>query len=129
MIADQQIALVKRYFAAVDGEDLEAALATLTDDCVFSVETHGVVLTGHAEIAGMFRRLWSNHRAVRHVDFRFVPDPSGHRIAAQFQVENTELDGSLTHKSNCNVFDLDGNRFSRVAVYMSGPNTLDKPNG
>lgn len=125
--ADQQIALVERYFAAVDGEDLQGVLETLSDGCVFTVETHGVILTGRDEIAAMFRRLWSNHRSVRHHDFRFVPDPAGNRISVQFKVENTETDGSLTRKSNCNFFDFDGPVFSHIAVYMAGPNTLDKP--
>ena len=124
MTREGQIALVERYFAAVDGEDLPALLATLTETCVFTVETHGVRLQGHDAIAEMFRRLWADHAAVKHHAFTHVPDPEGGRIAARFTVENTEHDGSLTRKSNCNFFTLDGARFSAVAVYMAGPNTL-----
>ncbi len=58
-----QIDLVERYFAAVDGEDIDALLSTLTHDCVFTVETHGVRLEGLGEITGMFRRLWDSHAA------------------------------------------------------------------
>ena len=75
MTAEEQIALVEAYFAAVDGENLPGVLATLTKDCVFSVETHGIHLHGHDEISGMFRRLWADHRAVRHHAFVHVPDP------------------------------------------------------
>ncbi len=121
-MADRAKEMVKAYFAGVDQERLGDVLALLTDDCVFSVETHGVRLEGHAQIAGMFRRLWANHRAVRHRDFRFVAH--GPRIAVQFLVENVEKDGSLTHKSNCNFFDVAGDKFTRIAVYMAGPNTL-----
>jgi len=121
-----QIALVERYFAAVDAQDIEGVLATLSEACVFTVETHGVRLQGHEAIAGMLQRLWRSHQAVRHDRFRFVPDAQGHRIAAQFRVQNTELDGSVTVKSNCNFFDLSGDRFVSVAVYMAGPNTLDE---
>lgn len=126
LAAYDQIALVRRYFAAVDSEDLQEILATLTESCCFRVETHGVELNGHGEISAMFHRLWANHKAVKHHKFRFVTDPSGGRITAQFQVENTEQDGSLTYKSNCNVFDISEGRFSRISVYMAGPNTLDK---
>ncbi|MEM1431336.1 MAG: nuclear transport factor 2 family protein [Pseudomonadota bacterium] len=119
-----QIALVERYFAAVDAEDLGTLLGTLTDACVFTVETHDVRLQGHAEIATMFRRLWAEHAAVKHHRFTHVPDPAGGRIASRFTVENTERDGSLTRKSNCNFFRLENGRFSEVAVYMAGPNTL-----
>lgn len=125
MTPDDQIALVARYFDAVDAQRLEDILDTLTEDCVFAVETHGVLLQSPAQISGMFHRLWANHRAVRHHSFRYLPSLCGTRIAAQFQVENTELDGSLTAKSNCNFFDLQTGRFARIAVYMAGPNTLD----
>lgn len=124
MPADPLISMVERYFAAVDAQQLDDILALMSEDCVFSVETHGVVLKGHAEITGMFRRLWSHHRAVRHHKFRYVSD--GARVSVQFQVENTELDGSLTRKSNCNFFDARDGRFTAVAVYMAGANTLDR---
>ncbi|MFY0691747.1 MAG: nuclear transport factor 2 family protein [Paracoccaceae bacterium] len=126
MTSKEQIALVEKYFTAVDEENLPVLLSTLHDSCVFTVETHGVRLEGHEAITAMFDRLWRNHRAVRHHRFVYVPDPEGGRIAAQFQVENTELDGSLTRKSNCNFFKIEGGKFATVAVYMSGPNTLDQ---
>ncbi len=125
MHANEQIALVEAYFTAVDGEDLSGVLSTLQADCVFSVETHGVRLQGHDDIAQMFRRLWNNHHAVRHIDFVHVPDPANNRIAVRFKVENSERDGSLTRKSNCNFFETKDGKFSAVAVYMAGENTLE----
>lgn len=73
----------------------------------------------------MFRRLWANHRAVRHHGFVHVPDPAGGRIASRFKVENTEHDGAVTRKSNCNFFEIADGRFQTVAVYMAGVNTLE----
>lgn len=129
MQAEEQIALVEAYFAAVDGEDLPGVLDTLAEDCIFTVETHGVRLHGHDEISDMLHRLWQNHRAVRHHAFVHVPDPAGGRIASRFQVENTELDGGLTHKSNCNFFEIANGKFRAVAVYMAGANTLNRRGG
>lgn len=126
MTREDQIALVERYFAAVDGETLEALLETLTEDCVFTVETHGVRLVGHDAIAGMFRRLWAAHEAVLHHRFTHIPDLEGSRIASRFTVENRQHDGSLVRKSNCNFFEIEDGRFSAVAVYMAGPNTLER---
>lgn len=125
MTVEDQIALVERYFAAVDAEDLAAVLDTLDPDCVFTVETHGVWLDGAEAISGMFTRLWKNHAAVRHHAFTHVPNPETGRIASQFSVENTESDGCKTHKSNCNFFEIKQGRFVTVAVYMAGPNTLE----
>ncbi len=124
MNADDMILLVQRYFGAVDAQDLGEVLATLTPDCRFSVETHGVVLNGHAEITGMFERLWDAHAAVLHDQFVYVPDPRGQRIACRFQVTNTLPDGAFVHKSNCNFFHVKGGRFDTVALYMAGENTL-----
>lgn len=126
MTKADQIALVERYFTAVDGEDLEGVLATLRSDCAFTVETHGVALSGHDEIAGMLRRLWANHRGVKHHGFTHVAEPEAGRIASRFSVENTELDGRITRKSNCNFFEIVEGRFARIAVYMAGPNTLER---
>jgi len=117
---------VLRYFRGVDDEDIDLLLSTLTRDCVFSVETHGVKLTGHAEITGMFERLWSHHEWVRHDQFHWVEDASGDAIAVRFQVTNKLPDDTLVHKSNCNFFTVKDGLFSEVRVYMTGENTLDK---
>ena len=126
MTNDEMIDLVRRYFSAVDNGDLDGVLATLALDCKFTVETHGVELNGHHDLRGMFERLWRNHAAMVHDQMTFVPDAAQGRVAAQFRVVNTEHDGSTTYKSNCNFFDVEYGRFSRVAVYMAGETTLDR---
>jgi len=126
MTRAELIELVERYFSAVDAEDWAVLSATLAAECVFSVETHGVRLDGIEAIEAMFRRLWSDHAAVRHQDFVHVPYPRKNRIASRFLVINTHHDGRLVHKSNCNFFEASRGRFDRVAVYMAGENTLDK---
>ena len=60
------------YFRGVDQEDLALIFTTLCEDCLFSVETHGIVLKGHQEISGMFQRLWFKHEWVRHDQFSLV---------------------------------------------------------
>ena len=125
MKQDEMIDLVERYFDAVDREDFQAIGATLTDDCVFTVETHGVRLEGLDEIEAMFRRLWADHASVRHRDFVHAAAPGDGRIATRFAVINTHRDGSLTRKSNCNFFEIRDGRLCRVAVYMAGENTLN----
>ena len=119
------IALVERYFTGVDQENFDEIAATLDENCVFTVETHGVSLTGLDDISAMFSRLWASHAAVLHKDFTYTAAPDDNRIAAQFTVVNTEKNGELIFKSNCNFFRLEGGKFTHVAVYMAGPNTLN----
>ena len=126
MTRQQMIDLVNKYFTGVDEEDISSIKEALTPDCIFSVETHGVELQGHEKIEKMFKRLWENHEAVKHHKFIYVPCPDENRIAVRFQVDNTLLDGQMIHKSNCNFFEVKDDKFERVAVYMTGHNTLDK---
>ena len=118
--------LVLDYFKGVDEENIDAILGTLTEDCVFSIETHGIKLVGHKEIISMFKRLWKNHKSVEHKEFYFVKDPIGNQIAVRFQVKNVLRDDQIVSKSNCNFFTLKDGIFSEVRVYMAGENTLNK---
>ena len=118
--------MVLKYFRGVDDEDIDLIFETLSEDCLFNVETHGVSLKGHDQISGMFERLWSHHPWVKHDLFHFVEDPSGEDIAVRFQVTNQLHDGSYVYKSNCNFFTLKDGKFTEVRVYMTGENTLDK---
>ena len=120
--------LVLEYFKAVDDEDIGAILNTLTEDCIFSVETHSVKLFGHKEITGMFKRLWEIHASVEHTNFHFVKDAVNNQVAVRFQVKNILLGGETVLKSNCNFFTLRDGIFSEVRVYMAGQNTLNKEN-
>ena len=118
--------LVLRYFKGVDKEDINAVLTTLTEDCVFSIETHKIKLVGHEEITSMFKRLWKNHKSVEHREFYFVKDHISNQIAVRFQVKNVLHNDQIVLKSNCNFFTLKNGIFSEVRVYMAGENTLDK---
>ena len=117
--------LVLRYFKGVDKEDINAILTTLTEDCVFSIETHKIKLVGHEEITSMFKRLWKIHKSVEHREFYFVKDHISNRIAVRFQVKNVLHNDQIVLKSNCNFFTLKNGIFSEVRVYMAGENTLN----
>ena len=120
--------LVLKYFKGVDEENISSVLDTLTEDCVFSIETHGIKLVGHDEITSMFKRLWKNHSSVEHKDFYFVKDAMKNQVAVRFQVINILHNDQIISKSNCNFFTLKDGIFSEVRVYMAGENTLNKEN-
>lgn len=118
------IALVERYFAAVDRMDVEATLACFEADASFTIATYDSVFRGRdGEIRAMFERLNARYARVWHGAFDHVVQPPG-RIASRFRVENTLHDGSLRVKHNCNFFSVRDGRFDAVSVYMSGDNSL-----
>ena len=118
--------LVLKYFKAVDDQDLKSILETMQPNCLFRVETHSVQLNGQKEIEQMFRRLWRNHKSVKHENFYFIEDDRTGSVAVRFNVVNSLGDGGLVFKSNCNFFMLEKNLFSEVRVYMTGENTLNR---
>lgn len=120
----QLVALVERYFAAVDQMDLDATLACFEPDATFTIATFNTIYSGRdTGIRGMFERLNSRYSRVWHGNFDHVVQAPA-RVASQFRVENTLPDGSLRVKNNCNFFSVRGTRFDAVQVYMSGDNSL-----
>ena len=125
MTRNEMIALVERYFAAVDAKNLDGALATLAPDCRFTIETDALTHEGRDEaIRGMFERLFARWDEIWHGNFRHVADPEGSRVASQFDVRNIAADGTVHTKRNCNFFTVEDGRFAAISVYMSGENTL-----
>jgi ketosteroid isomerase-like protein len=118
------VALVERYFASVDRMDIDATLACFEPDATFTIATFNTIYQGRdTGIRSMFERLNSRYSRVWHGHFdHIIQVPS--RVASQFRVENTLLDGSLSVKNNCNFFSVRGTRFDAVQVYMSGDNSL-----
>lgn len=124
MSAEGLCALVETYFAAIDAQDRAALAETMTADCTLTIETHGVERQGREAVIAIFEARWGSGTSVRHHGFIHTPAPEAGRIASQFTVTYTHADGSTEEKSNANVFTVKDGRFSRIAVYMAGANTI-----
>jgi len=121
---DALVALVERYFAAVDRKDLAGTLACLAPEATFTIATYETVYRGRdTEVRGMFERLFARYAAVWHGDFRFVVEPPC-LVSCQFQVRNRAADGRQWTKSNANFFRVRDGLFDDVQIYMSGDNSL-----
>ena len=117
--------VTKRYFDAVDTKRLDRVLDCFAADAVLTEVTSNTVHRGRDHgIAAMFRRLFADFEQLWHGNFVHVADPRENAICSQFTVLITPSGGDLLRYENCNRFYLDGDRFSRVFVYMSGDNLL-----
>ena len=119
--------MVETYFRGVDTRDMDLILSVLTEDCGFTVESHGDHVTGHDGLRAMFEHIWKTPGEVLHHDFVHTADVGAGRIASQFQVTYRLADGRVVRKSNCNVSTLRGDRIARIQVYMAGDNRLKAP--
>ena len=77
------------YFRGVDTQDIQLILSTLTNNCYFAVETHGVSMHGTKAISQMFERLWANHQWVKHDQFAWVVCKSEKSQTAIFLIAST----------------------------------------
>lgn len=117
--------VTKRYFDGVDNKRLEQVLDCFTADAVLTEVTSNTVHTGRdTAIRAMFEKLFADFSGIWHGNFVHTADPAAGAICSQFTVLITPNGGSELRYENCNRFYLDGDRFSRVFVYMSGDNLL-----
>ena len=116
--------LVERYFAAVDGKDIDGVLSFFVPDATFTIATYDLVFRGRdTEVKGMFDRLFNRYAGIWHGDFHHVIQAPAH-LATRFRVRNTTAAGEQLYKNNCNFFRFRGELFDDVHVYMSGDNSL-----
>lgn len=122
-MTDPLTALAVNYFTALDARDLDALADTMAPDCVLSIETHGVVYNGRDAICDLFAKRWKGPQRAIHHDFTHTPSPDTGRIASQFTVTYSGP-GAWDPKSNANVFSIHDEKITKIAVYMSGANTI-----
>lgn len=123
MTNQELIDLAEAYFKALDDRDPPALAAVLSEDCVFTIETHGIRHEGRDAITDLFATRWKGPIRARHHDFTHTPSASDGRIASQFTVTYTG-DGAAGPKSNANVFTCRDGLITGIQVYMAGENTI-----
>lgn len=118
--------VTKRYFDAVDKQDLQRVLDCFHADATLKEMTSNTEHRGRElGIKGMFEGLFDAHRRIWHGNFVHTVDVEGQAICSQFSVEVTPYtSGQELRYENCNRFYLLDGKFDRVYVYMSGDNLL-----
>jgi uncharacterized protein (TIGR02246 family) len=116
--------VTKRYFDAVDNKALERVLDCFTEDAILTEVTSNTVHHGKPAIRAMFVKLFADFSDIWHGNFVHTADPQTNAICSQFTVLITPNGGEELRYENCNRFYLNGAKFHRVYVYMSGDNLL-----
>ena len=88
------------------------------------IQTAGVTHTGQEGIRRMFRDFMAVTPTIYHGDFTHVVDEERQTIASQFVARNDYDDGRFVEMRNCNFFEVENGRFSRVTIYMSDESPL-----
>ena len=67
------IEVIERHMAAEDRQDVEATVATFTEDCYYRVPGLGIELRGREQIADWYRELFAAVPDFRNADERYYP--------------------------------------------------------
>ena len=113
------------YFANVDKKNMAGVLANFHEDAVFTIPTDPIVHEGRDQgIRTMFQTLFDSYVDVWHGDFECTADEQTQSVSARFNVYLKTEDGTEIKLTNCNFWYVEEGKFSRVFVFMSGPNVL-----
>lgn len=113
------------YFANVDKKNMDGVLANFHEDATLTVPTDPIVHEGRDQgIRKMFQNLFDSYVDIWHGDFECTVDEKEQSIAARFNVYLKTEDGGEIKLTNCNFWYVENGKFSRVFVFMSGPNVL-----
>lgn len=115
---------IDAYFANVDRKNMDGVLACCHDDCSVTIQTAPITHNGVDGIRKMFETLFSSYEHIWHGDFDVTADEVNQTVSARFNVLLRDAAGQETRLSNCNFWYVEGGKFSRYYVFMSGTNVL-----
>ena len=115
---------IETYFRDVDRFDTDAIMSNLTEDCVVEVVTDGVVREGLDEIRATYDRRAQVVKESWHGNLDYTIDLAKQQVATRLTARRTNHDGSRYTAANLTRFDLENGRIKRIAIWMSGENTL-----
>jgi steroid delta-isomerase-like uncharacterized protein len=78
------VSILKRHVLAETAFDMQATLATLTEDCVFEDMPTGEVFRGHEGVARYYREWWGAFGNVPSGSVRHVPSASSLIVETHF---------------------------------------------
>lgn len=114
----------EKYFGNVDRKNMDGVLACMHDDCVVTIQTDNLAHPGIDAIRRMFENLFAGYEEIWHGDFEVTADEENQTVSMRFNVRLVDAKGQETRLSNCNFFYVEGGRFRRYFVFMSGENVL-----
>ena len=115
---------IEQYFANVDRKDLGAVLACFNADAVFTIQSSFTVHEGRDDgIRRMFETFFNEYESILHTDFEVIADADHEAVSARFRAE-LKNGAELAELQNINHWYLEGGKFQRVYVWMSGDNVL-----
>ncbi|MEL7188486.1 MAG: nuclear transport factor 2 family protein [Pseudomonadota bacterium] len=113
---------VENFFKKLNAHDLDGVMEGIADECEMRIPSSGFTYTGKVALREHLQDFLDSFPVVNFRDFVVVSDPVESRLAVRFNISLIEEDGTETHMSNCNFFEIDDSgHLSDILIFASAP--------
>lgn len=113
---------VANFFKKLNAHDLDGVMEGIADECEMRIPSSGFTYTGKAALREHLDDFLTSFPIVNFRDFIVASDPVEGRLAVRFNISLTEDDGTETHMSNCNFFEVnEAGKLTDILIFASAP--------
>ncbi len=113
---------IDNFFLQLNARDLEGVMAGIADECEMRIPSSNFTYTGKQALRDHLEDFITSFSTINFRDFISVADVDQRRLAVRFNISLIEEDGTETHMSNCNFFEIDdGGLLTDILIYASAP--------
>lgn len=113
---------IDNFFLKLNAHDLEGVMQGIAPECEMRIPSSNFTYTGWDALRDHLDDFLTSFTVVNFRDFIAVADPAENRIAVRFNISLTEEDGTETHMSNCNFFEVnDHGLLTDILIFASAP--------
>lgn len=113
---------IDNFFLKLNAHDLDGVMEGIAEECEMRIPSSNFTYTGKQALRDHLHDFTSSFPVINFRDFIAVADVEAGRLAVRFNISLTEDDGTETHMSNCNFFEMDEEgRLTDILIYASAP--------
>ena len=113
---------VENFFKKLNAHDLEGVMQGIAEECEMRIPSSDFTYTGKAALREHLDDFLKSFPVVNFRDFIVASDPVESRLAVRFNISLAEDDGTETHMSNCNFFEVDeAGLLTDILIFASAP--------
>ncbi|MEP2734783.1 MAG: nuclear transport factor 2 family protein [Erythrobacter sp.] len=113
---------IDNFFLQLNARDLEGVMVGIADECEMRIPSSNFTYTGKQALRDHLEDFITSFSTINFRDFISVADVDQRRLAVRFNISLIEGDGTETHMSNCNFFEIDeSGRLTDILIFASAP--------
>ncbi len=113
---------IENFFLKLNAHDLDGVMQGIAEECEMRIPSSNFTYTGWQALRDHLQDFVSSFSVINFRDFISVADPVENRLAVRFNISLIEEDGTETHMSNCNFFEVNEHGLlTDILIFASAP--------